>query len=138
MATHGPPLGRELEMAGLLRFIRDQKIRNVIWITADVHYAAAYHYDPSKARFTEFAPFWEIVACPLHAGTFPANKMDATFGPELKFLAIPPDMKPNRPPSDGFQFFGLGRVDRRTQALTMQIRNTKGETLFNLELPAER
>jgi hypothetical protein len=28
--------------------------------------------------------------------------------------------------------------DRRTKALTMQIRNTKGETLFNLELPAER
>jgi alkaline phosphatase D len=134
----GPPLGRELEIASLLRFIRDRKIRNVIWITADVHYAAAYQYDPSRARFTEFAPFWEIVACPLHAGTFPANKMDGTFGPELKFLAIPPDMKPNRPPSDGFQFFGLGRIDRRTKALTMQIRNTKGATLFNLELPAER
>jgi alkaline phosphatase D len=134
----GPPLGRELEIAGLLRFIRDQRIRNVIWITADVHYAAAYHYDPARARFTDFAPFWEIVACPLHAGTFPANAIDRTFGPELRFLAIPPDMKPNRPPSDGFQFFGLGRVDRRTHALTMQIRNTKGETLFNLELAAER
>jgi alkaline phosphatase D len=46
-------------------------------------------------------------------------------------------MKPNRPPSDGFQFFGLGRIDRRTKALTMQIRNRKGETLFSIELPAE-
>jgi alkaline phosphatase D len=134
----GPPLGRELEIAGLLGFIRDRKIRNVIWITADVHYAAAYHYDPARARFSEFLPFWEIVACPLHAGTFPASRMDPTFGPELRFLAIPPDMKPNRPPSDGFQFFGLGRVDRRTKALTMQIRNAKGAILFNLELPAER
>ena len=50
----GPPLGRELEIAGLLRFIKDRSIRNVVWITADVHYAAAYHYDPSNARFTEF------------------------------------------------------------------------------------
>lgn len=134
----GPPLGRELEIADLLRFIRDRRIRNVIWITADVHYAAANHYDPSRARFTAFAPFWEIVACPLHAGTFAAGSMDATFGPERRFLAVPPGLKPNRPPSDGFQFFGIGRVDRRTQALTVGIHNTKGETLFNLELPVER
>ncbi len=133
----GPPLGRELEIADLLRFIRDRRIRNVIWITADVHYAAAYHYDPSRAAFTEFDPFWEIVACPLHAGTFPANTMDRTFGPELKFLAVPPNMKPNRPPSDGFQFFGLGRVDRRTNALTVEIRNSKGESLYKLELPPQ-
>jgi alkaline phosphatase D len=133
----GPPLGRELEIADLLRFIRDRAVRNVIWITADVHYAAAHHYDPSRARFTEFAPFWEFVACPLHAGTFGPNQLDATFGPELRFLAIPRDMKPNRPPSDGFQFFGFGRVDRRTHALTMQIRNRKGEMLFNVELPPD-
>jgi len=136
-ANDGPPLGRELEIADLLRFIRDRRIRNVIWITADVHYAAAYHYDPSRARFTDFAPFWEIVACPLHAGTFGPNTLDATFGPELRFLAIPPDLKPNRPPSDGFQFFGLGRIDHRTRALTMQIRNRKGETLFKMELGAD-
>ena len=29
----GPPLGRELEVADLLRFIRDRRIRNVVWIT---------------------------------------------------------------------------------------------------------
>ena len=46
----GPPLGRELEIAALLKFIRDQRIRNVVWITADVHYCAAHHYDPSRAR----------------------------------------------------------------------------------------
>jgi alkaline phosphatase D len=34
---NGPALGRELELAGLLRFIRDRKIHNVVWLTADVH-----------------------------------------------------------------------------------------------------
>lgn len=136
-ADDGPPLGRELEIADLLRFIRDRKIRNVIWVTADVHYGAAYHYDPSRAKFTEFDPFWEIISGPLHAGTFPANRMDATFGPELKFLAVPPDMKPNRPPAEGFQFFGLGRVDHLTGALTIEIRNRDGETLFKHELPPQ-
>jgi len=53
---------RELEVAGVLRFIRDRRIRNVVWITADVHYAAAHHYSPERARFTEFDPFWEFVA----------------------------------------------------------------------------
>jgi alkaline phosphatase D len=134
----GPPLGRELEIAQLLAFIRDRSIRNVIWITADVHYAAAHHYDPSRARFTDFAPFWEFVAGPLHAGTFGPNALDRTFGPEVRFLSIPPGMKPNRPPSDGLQFFGLGRIDRRTKALTMQIQNRKGETVYSIELAADR
>jgi alkaline phosphatase D len=133
----GPPLGRELEIAGLLKFIRDRRIRNVVWITADVHYGAALHYDPSRARFTDFEPFWEFVGGPLHAGTFGPNPLDATFGPEVRFIAIPPGMKPNRPPSEGHQFFGLGRIDGRTRALTMQIRNRAGNTLFSIELAAQ-
>ena len=133
----GPPLGRELEIARILKFIRDQRIRNVVWITADVHYGAAHQYDPSRARFTDFAPFWEFVGGPLHAGTFGPNELDRTFGPEVRFTAIPQGMKPNRPPSDGYQFFGLGRIDHRTNAMTMQIRNRTGETLFTREIPAE-
>src|SRR5205814_7343702 len=42
---NGPPLGRELEIADLLKFIRDRAIKNVVFITADVHYAAAHYYD---------------------------------------------------------------------------------------------
>ena len=49
--ANGPPLGRELEIAELLRFIKRQRIRNVVWLTADVHYTAAHHYDPSRAQF---------------------------------------------------------------------------------------
>src|SRR5690606_5057017 len=38
----GPPLGRELEMADLLRFIKRADVANVVWLTADVHYCAAH------------------------------------------------------------------------------------------------
>jgi len=130
----GPPLGRELEIARVLRFIRDRRIRNVVWITADVHYAAAHYYSPARARFTEFDPFWEFVAGPLHAGTFGPNEMDRTFGPEVKFLGIPPGLKPNRPPSEPFQFFGSGRIDHRTRTLTMKLHNVNSE-IFSIELP---
>ena len=102
----GAPLGRELELADLFRHLKSQLVRNVVWITADVHYCAAHHYDPVRARFTEFDPFWEFVAGPLNAGTFGPNTLDPTFGPEVRFVGIPAGMKPNRPPSDGFQFFG--------------------------------
>ena len=134
----GGPLGRELEIAELLRFIRARRIRNVVWITADVHYCAAHHYDPARARFTDFDPFWEFVAGPLHAGTFGPAALDATFGPEVRFTGIPPGMKGNRPPSDGFQFFGTLRVDARTRTLTARLHDLAGRTLYSVELPAAR
>jgi alkaline phosphatase D len=65
----GPPLGREHEIARLLRTIRDRRVRNVAWITADVHHCASVHYDPARAVFRDFDPFWEFVSGPLHAGT---------------------------------------------------------------------
>src|SRR5439155_4995580 len=98
-ADGGPPLGRELEVAEVLQHLREHNVRNVVWLTADVHYAAAHHYDPERAAFKDFLPFWEFVAGPLHAGTFGPNPLDATFGPEVRFLGIPAGMKPNRPPS---------------------------------------
>src|SRR5438876_2069432 len=42
----GGPLGRELEIAHLLAFIKNNGIKNVVWVTADVHYASATRYDP--------------------------------------------------------------------------------------------
>jgi alkaline phosphatase D len=134
----GPPLGRELEIADLLRFIRARRIRNVVWVTGDVHYCAAHYYHPSRAAMTEFDPFWEFVAGPLHAGTFGPGTLDMTFGPEVKFTGIPSGMKPNRPPSDGFQFFGTLRVDARTRAMTAQLIDVAGKVLYKVELPAQR
>ncbi|HYT74935.1 MAG TPA: alkaline phosphatase D family protein [Vicinamibacterales bacterium] len=132
----GPPLGRELELADLLRYLKQHDVRNVVWITADVHYCAAHHYDPSRATFTEFTPFWEFVAGPLNAGTFGPNKLDPTFGPDVKFVGVPPGMKPNRPPSDGFQFFGTLTASAKTRALTVRLNNLAGKVLYTLELPS--
>jgi alkaline phosphatase D len=134
----GPALGRELEIAEILHFIHRNRIENVVWITADVHYAAAHHYDPSRAQFTNFTPFWEFVAGPLHAGTFGPGKLDNTFGPEAKFVSIPPGMKGNRPPSDGHQFFGRVRIDGRTEVMTVNLHNREGRSLYQIDLPPTR
>ncbi|HXY98890.1 MAG TPA: alkaline phosphatase D family protein [Stellaceae bacterium] len=134
---NGPPLGRELELASLFAFIKKNAIKNVVWVTADVHYAAAYRYSPDTAQFTEFSPFWEFVAGPINAGTFGPNEIDRTFGPEEKFLSIPKDMKQNRSPLDGRQYFGLGRIDGATSALTVSLHDIDGAELYKVELPPD-
>ena len=136
-ADAGAPLGRELEIADLLRFIRQQRIRNVVWVTGDVHYAAAHRYDPGRARFKEFDPFWEFVGGPLHAGTFGPNDLDGTFGPEVRFSSAKPGDPANRPPSDGHQFFGFARIASRTKVMTVELRNLAGETIYTVDLEAE-
>ncbi|MFN0088293.1 MAG: alkaline phosphatase D family protein [Blastocatellia bacterium] len=134
----GPALGRELELADLLRFIKRNRIRNVVWLTADVHYCAAHYYDPAKAQFTDFLPFWEFVAGPLNAGTFGPGAMDDTFGPQVKFTGIPKGMKPNRSPKDGFQFFGAVRIDGGTEVLTVSLHDLAGKSLYSVDLPPQR
>ena len=63
--------------------------------------------------------------------------IDKTFGPDVKFVSVPANMKQNRPPSDGLQFFGIGRIDARTRALTVSLHGMEGQTPFKVELPAE-
>ncbi|MEO0971172.1 MAG: alkaline phosphatase D family protein, partial [Cyanobacteria bacterium J06639_18] len=130
-------LGRELELADLLRFIQRKNIQNVVWLTADVHYAAAHYYDPIQARFKDFKPFWEFVAGPLNSGTFGPNQLDNTFGPVVKFQSIPSDLQPNRPPSEGLQFFGTVKINNDTKIMTVTLRNLAGETLYSVDLSPE-
>jgi alkaline phosphatase D len=134
---NGRPLGRELEFADLFQFIQRQNIRNVVWLTADVHYAAAHYYDPNKAQFTDFKPFWEFVAGPLNAGTFGPNELDNTFGPQVIFNSLPPGTKPNRPPSEGLQFFGMVKIDRHSEVMTVTLHNLAGDILYSVDLQPE-
>jgi len=133
----GLPLGREFELADLLRFIQQNEIKNVVWLTADVHYAAAHYYDPNQAQFTEFNPFWEFVAGPLNAGTFERKLLDNTFGPQVKFQSVPYDLEPNRPPSEGLQFFGTVNIEGKSEVMTVALHNLEGKILYSVDLIPE-
>ncbi|GAA6160643.1 alkaline phosphatase [Ruegeria sp. HU-ET01832] len=131
----GPAKGRELEIAELLRFIKTAGITNTVWFTADVHYTAAHYYDPNKAQFQDFEPFWEFVSGPLHAGTFGPNAMDGTFGPEVKFVKAPTeDQGANLPPSAGLQFFGLVDIDGATEQMTVRLMDRADTELWSITL----
>jgi alkaline phosphatase D len=131
---NGSPLGRELEIAGLLRFIKNNSIKNVVWLTADVHYAAAHFYDPAHAQFTDFEPFWEFVAGPLHSGTFGPNALDNTFGPQVKFQSVKPGQIQGESPFAGKQFFGKIHVDKVSESLRVSLHNLANQEIYAVEL----
>jgi alkaline phosphatase D len=138
-ADDGPAKGREFEIADLLRFIKTAGIANTVWLTADVHYTAAHYYNPDKAQFQDFEPFWEFVSGPLHAGTFGPNALDMTFGPELKFVKAPTaEQGVNLPPSAGLQFFGLVEIDGATEQLTVRLMDRDDAELYAVTLDPVR
>jgi alkaline phosphatase D len=132
---NGAPLGRELEIAELLRSIKSHHVTGVVWLTADIHYTAAHLYDPAKARFTDFDPFWEFVSGPLNSGTFGPGKLDDTFGPQVMFAKAPPPGQSNLPPSAGMQFFGDVQISGKSRELTVTLRDMTGAALFSKTLP---
>jgi len=129
----GPVLGREHDVAELLSFIKSANMHNVVWLTADVHYTAAHYYDPNKAQFQDFLPFWEFVSGPIHAGSFGPGGMDNTFGPQVMFSKDPAGVA-NLPPSDGLQFYGHVAIDGQSGVMTVDLRDIENTSLYKVEI----
>ena len=130
---NGPALGRELEVAELLRFIKEHHIRNVIWLTADVHYAASLFYDPARAQFPDFEGFWEFISGPLHAASLAPGGLDNTFGPELRWASRKKGSKASGPYTNE-QYFSTVRIDGKTKTATVTHCNRDGKQLSQIEL----
>lgn len=128
----GAPNGREHEIAWVLRELKRRRVKNTVWLTADVHYTAAHHYAPDRAAVGDFDPFWEFVSGPLHSGAFGPNTLDPTFGPQAVFVHAPPAA--NTSPLDGFQHFGEVKADR--EELTVWLRDATGASLWSKTLKA--
>ncbi|MYT27422.1 MULTISPECIES: alkaline phosphatase D family protein [unclassified Streptomyces] len=128
----GAPLGRELQIAELLRHIKHRRITGTLWLTADVHYTSAQHYAPERAAFKDFEPFWEFVSGPLCAGGFPAVKLDGTFGPAQPFIKAPD--RANVSPAESPQYFGEVDIDGGSGELTVRLCQEGGEVLFTKTL----
>lgn len=133
-AEDGRPLGRELEIAELLAFIRREDIRNVHWITADVHYPATHRYDPGRAAFQDFTPFYEFVSGPLCAGGFGPNALDGTFGPQVVFQKVPPPGRFDLSPLEGSCHFGHVRINGKSGVMTVSHRDAGGAVIHSLDL----
>jgi alkaline phosphatase D len=131
----GPPERREHEIADLLSFMKRAGIRNTVWLTADMHYTAAHHYDPNRAVFSDFEPFWEFVSGPLHAGTWAPAALDNTFGPKAMFQkGCSAEQGENLAPCFGLQFFGRVDVDGKTEIMTVTLKDVDNSDLWSVDI----
>ena len=131
----GPPERREHEIADLLSFMKRAGIRNTVWLTADMHYTAAHHYDPNRAVFGDFEPFWEFVSGPLHAGTWGPGELDNTFGPEAKFQkGCSAEQGENLAPCFGLQFFGRVDIDGQSEVMTVTLKDVDDRALWSVDI----
>jgi alkaline phosphatase D len=129
------PLGRGIEIANLLTFMQRAGIRNTLWITADFHYTAAHSFDPSRAVFQDFEPFWEFVSGPIHAGTWAPVSLDPTFGPRVVYQnACSPEQGDNLAPCFGLQFFGHMTIDGASGVLTVTLKDVHDRALWSIDI----
>jgi len=131
----GPPERREHEIADLLLFMKRAGVRNTVWLTADMHYTAAHHYDPNRGVFQEFDAFWEFVSGPLHAGTWGPGELDNTFGPKAMFQkGCEEGHGENLPPCFGLQFFGRVDIDGKTGVMTVTLKDVDNTDLWSVDI----
>jgi alkaline phosphatase D len=131
----GPPERREHEIADLLSFMKRAGIRNAVWLTADMHYTAAHHYDPNRAAYQDFEPFWEFVSGPLHAGTWGPAPLDNTFGPKAIFQkGCSVEQGENLAPCFGLQFFGRVDIDGKTEVMTVTLKDVDNRDLWSVDI----
>ena len=124
--------GFERELLGILRDARDRGVRNMVWISTDVHFAAVFRHRP----FADDPAFvvYEVETGPLTAGVFPKRGFDATLRPERLFLH--PDLDEPRgtfAQANTWFNFGLLGIDAAGK-LRLQIVDGKGTTLYELPL----
>ncbi len=133
----GAPVGRESEAAEILTAIRISAIRNVVWIAADVHYAAGNEFHPDRAAFKGFDPFWEFIAGPFHTQAYAPGRLDPTFGPQTHYASTK-GVTGNQSPSAGWCNFGHAEIDAASGLLTVSFRDVEGKTMWAKTLSPDR
>lgn len=136
-ADFGQHGGFERELLGILERFRDHGVRNLVWITTDVHFATAFRYRPfaDDSRFR----FFEVVSGPLNAGLFPNPAVDPTFAPQRLFYFAPPETRAVESFAEAQRWFNFGVLDVGADGtLVARIVSGDGEEVFRLTLTPRR
>jgi alkaline phosphatase D len=132
-ADGGGATGFERELVELLRFAHDQGVRNLLWITADVHFATGFCHRPIDAD-PDYAVH-ELVTGPLSAGFFPTWELDRTLRPERLFLFGPADPGKITTLETALSWFTFGLIEiDEPGTLTASIVNARGRVVYRLVL----
>ena len=88
--TNFSKTGFERELQGLLKFLDDNDIKNIVFVTTDVHFPANIRYEVDANADGDKLIFHELISGPLSAFRFgvpgaPLPKLDTTFNPKLLY-----------------------------------------------------
>jgi len=97
-------------------------MKNVYFVTADVHFADIIQYDPDHNGTIDYR---ELVSGPIGAGLGQPSTLDPTFGPEQLYA------------ESGFFNFGVLKVDPGLKQVTVEIRDENGKIHFHRDFPME-
>ena len=132
----GPPRGREIEIAGLLSFIKHAGIVNTVWITADMHYTAANYYDPNRAVFQDFDPFWEFISGPIHAGTWAPGtaRQHLRSARRVRNWAAARVSRTTSRPASGCSSSATSPSTATTEVMTVTLKDVNDRALWSKEI----
>src|SRR5262249_28343205 len=113
--------GFDRELGEIVGTLRDRHVRNVVWISTDIHIARLLSYTPTQDGTPDF---YEFISGPLSAITGDLKPLDPTFHPKILYEET------------NFFNFGVIRIDGKSQTLSVEIRDQTGKVHYSLSLPA--
>jgi alkaline phosphatase D len=121
------------ELRGILASAADAGRTDLLFISADVHFAAAFSYRPEPERGGFVVH--ELVTGPLSAGLGAIDSYDRDLGAERLFMHAPPSRDAVHSYADARRFFGFGELDvAESGTLTATLRDVDGSALYTLVL----
>lgn len=100
--------GFEQELLEILAAFANNDVGNLVFVTADVHFATGFRYRPFT-RHPEFS-FHEFVVGPLNAGLFPNLDFDKTLNPERLFFYGPDPEATELSYAEALRWFNFGLI----------------------------
>jgi len=123
--------GFETEMWKLLNELRQNSVRNIIFITTDIHFGTGFRYRPF-VDLPDFE-FYEFATGPLNAGAYLRDEFDDSFGPRRLYHYGSNSIKTF---DEAVRWFNFGQMDIDQEGnLQMDVINGIGESVYTILLP---
>ena len=113
--------GFDTELGKVISTLQEHHLRNVVWLSTDIHVARLLAYDPNQDGVVDFH---EFICGPLSAITGDLDPRDQTFHPRILYE------------ENNFFNFGVVRIAGKSGALSVEIRDQEGKVHHTLTLPA--
>jgi alkaline phosphatase D len=129
-ASGGGETGYSRELRAIIDQLRVSGAKNVLWLSADAHFASFFRHQVDEAY-----EVFEAVAGPLNALAVPSDALDTGLGTERLFKHPATARMTTFDAALGVFNFGVVDIDAAGQ-IQLRFVDARGETLWEVTLPA--